>query len=179
MSRPFWRQAEVAAASIHLVCGLVGAGKTTYARELAERLGAMRFSIDEWMSALFWMDSPDPIDPRWAAERIERCTAQILAVAGDVVAHGMPCVLDLGFVTAAQRGRVLNWAGETGFAAQLHLLDVPADVRWRRVEERNRAPGEAQLPFAVSREMFDFVESLWEPPTEAEMRAADGVRLGA
>ena len=39
---------------IHLICGSTGAGKTTYALELAERIGAVRFSIDEWMTALFW-----------------------------------------------------------------------------------------------------------------------------
>jgi len=38
---------------IHLVCGSTGAGKTTYARALSERIGAVRFSIDEWMTALF------------------------------------------------------------------------------------------------------------------------------
>ena len=45
---------------MHLLCGPTGAGKTTYARELAEAESAVRFSIDEWMSALFWMDAGDP-----------------------------------------------------------------------------------------------------------------------
>ena len=36
--------------------------------------------------------------------------------------------------------------------------------------------GAYQLGFDVTREMFDFVESLWEPPTDAEMRAYNGVR---
>jgi hypothetical protein len=33
------------------------------------------------------------------------------------------------------------------------------------------------LPFNVTREMFDFVESLWEPPTDAELAASNGVRI--
>jgi hypothetical protein len=54
---------------IHLICGSTGAAKTTYALQLAAELGAIRFLIDEWMAALFWMDSPHPLVPlgRWSA----------------------------------------------------------------------------------------------------------------
>jgi len=54
----------------------------------------------------------------------------------------------------------------------------PAQERWRRVEARNRAKGgNNHLPFDVTREMFEFVESLWEPPTDGEMDASNGVRV--
>ena len=43
---------------IYLICGSTGAGKTTYAIQLTAKVGAVRFSIDEWMKALFWMDAP-------------------------------------------------------------------------------------------------------------------------
>jgi pantothenate kinase-related protein Tda10 len=36
-----------------LVCGPVGAGKTTYSMALAKEIGAIRFSIDPWMQTLF------------------------------------------------------------------------------------------------------------------------------
>jgi len=42
----------------HFICGSTGAGKTTYALKLSDEIGAVRFSIDEWMAALFWMDTP-------------------------------------------------------------------------------------------------------------------------
>jgi predicted kinase len=64
-------------ALVHLVCGSTGAGKTTYAIMLTEKLNAVRFSIDEWMSALFWMDTPQPIESAWAMARVERAMAQI------------------------------------------------------------------------------------------------------
>src|SRR5215831_19511334 len=35
--------------TVHLLCGLNGAGKTTYAVRLAEARGAVRFSLDEWL----------------------------------------------------------------------------------------------------------------------------------
>ena len=42
---------------IHLICGSTGAGKTTYARELATNIGGVVFSIDEWMVTLFGEDA--------------------------------------------------------------------------------------------------------------------------
>jgi antitoxin VapB len=62
---------------VHLICGSTGAGKTTYALQLSDRVGAVRFSIDEWMAALFWMDTPQSLDPAWSMERVERCLTQI------------------------------------------------------------------------------------------------------
>lgn len=163
---------------VHLVCGSTGAGKTTYARELCARIGGVRFSIDEWMSTLFWMDSPKPLDAAWSVERVDRCLSQIWALAEQVAARGVPCVLDVGLSRASSRDRFYGLAGEAGLSVRLHVLDVPAAERWRRVEARNRERGATyDLPFDVSREMFDFVETLWEPPGEEEMKARHGVRI--
>jgi predicted kinase len=162
---------------VHLICGSTGAGKTTYALRLSEHLGAVRFSIDEWMAALFWMDTPRPLDPEWSMERVERCLTQIWAVVLRIAAQNVPCVLDIGLGQAQSRTRFAELAGDAGLSVQLHVLDVPAEERWRRVEARNAQKGETyQLGFDVTREMFDFVEGLWEPPTEAEMLAYNGIR---
>jgi hypothetical protein len=55
---------------------------------------------------------------------------------------------------------------------------VPADERWRRVQARNTAKGETYR-IEVTRPMFDFIESIWQPPDEAEMLALAGVRIAA
>ena len=163
---------------VHLICGSTGAGKTTYALDLEQRMGAMRFSIDEWMDALFWADSPQPLDPAWSMERVERCLGQIARTAMRVAACGVPCILDLGFSQAQSRRRFVRLARDLGLSVQLHFIDTPAPERWLRVQSRNTQGGEArQLAFDISREMFDFVEGLWEPPTDEEMAACDGVRV--
>jgi predicted kinase len=162
---------------IHLVCGSTGAGKTTYALDLAGRLGAVRFSIDEWMTSLFWMDSPQPVRATWSMERIDRCYKQIWAVAVQVAGCRTPCVLDLGFSQAASRVQFYERAQVARLSVQLHFVDVPQEERWRRVIKRNAGEaGTQHLNFAVTRDMFDFVETLWEPPGEEEMSAHDGVR---
>lgn len=160
----------------HFICGSTGAGKTTYALKLSDEIGAVRFSIDEWMAALFWMDTPQPLDPAWSIERVERCFAQMWRTATDVASRGAPVVLDWGFGSAKQRAHYANLAAAASLPVRLHVLNLPVEERWSRVVLRNAHRGAAhQLPFAVTREMFDFVEDLWEPPTPAELAALTGV----
>ena len=165
---------------IHLICGSTAAGKTTYARTLADRIGAVHFSIDQWMGSLFWADAVMPLDPAWAMERVERCNALIWAIAAQTAARGTPVILDLGLGQKAVRTHLATRAAGAGLGVQLHFLDVPADERWRRAQARETTPADAhRLPFAITREMFDYVEGIWEPPSEAEMAALNGRRITA
>ena len=161
----------------HLVCGSTGAGKTTYALALTERVGGVHFSIDDWMVRLFWADSPQPIRFDWTIERVKRCEAQIADMAVKLARRGVPAVLDLGFTRAEHRAKFYAIAAKAGLGAQLHFVDVPADERWRRVTSRNAEKGETYR-LEVTREMFDFMEGIWEPPTPEEMAAMGGVVVG-
>jgi len=165
-------------ALVHFIAGSTGAGKTTYALKLCEEIGGVRFSIDEWMAALYWMDSPQPLAPDWTMERLARCYAQIWNVTAQTARRGVPCVLDLGFSQRTAREEFAALASSAAFDVHLHVLNAPAEERWRRVEGRNAERGQTyQLQFDVTRDMFDFVELMWEPPGEAEMRAYDAVTL--
>jgi predicted kinase len=164
------------AADMILVVGCTGAGKTTYARRLADELGGVRFSIDEWMMALFWADSPQPIQFQWTIERVRRCEAQIMAMVHQLAACQIPAVLDLGFTTLEHRESFRAQAVGAGLTAAVHFIDVPADERWFRVNRRNQQRGET-FAMEVDRSMFDFMESLWEPPLEAEWSANGGLRI--
>ena len=101
---------------VHLICGSTGAGKTTYALQLSDRLGAVRFSIDDWMAALFWMDTPQPLHPAWSMERVERCLTQIWAVVLQIATRNVPCILDSGFGRAASRARFVKLATAAGLS---------------------------------------------------------------
>jgi len=164
------------AAEIILIVGSTGAGKTTYARRLAEELGGVRFSIDEWMTTLFWADSPQPLEFAWTMERIARCEAQIFAMVRQLAAHGVPALLDLGFTTKEHRDKFRALAAEVGLSVAVHFIDVPADERWQRVNRRNQERGETYA-MQVDRQMFDFMDAMWEPPLEAEWLDGGGLRV--
>jgi predicted kinase len=124
------------------------------------------------------MDSPQPLDPTWSMERVERCLTQIWSIASQVAQRGVPCVLDVGLSQESSRARFVTLASGLGLSVQLHFVDVPPEERWRRVEARNARRGDNDhLPFDVTREMFDFVETLWEPPTDEELAVCNGVRI--
>jgi predicted kinase len=159
-------------ATWHLVAGSTGAGKSTASREIAERVGGVRFSVDEWMNALYWMDCPEKNDFPWALERVGRCEAQIEAVGRALAGVGVDAVLDLGFTQRAQRREWLEKAKAAGVECVLHVLEVDAEVRWERVLERNRGVS-GTYSFEVTREMFEFMEERWEAPS-AEERAEFG-----
>ena len=148
---------------VYLITGGTGAGKTTYALKLATEKNGIRFSIDDWMTTLFWMDSPNPISHDWAMERIERAEAQIWETAQQILEQGGSVILDLGFTKTLHRQKFSHLAQEVGYEASLHWVDIAPDERWRRVQSRNAEKGET-FAMDVTREMFDFMEAQWETP---------------
>jgi predicted kinase len=50
---------------VHLLAGLNGAGKTTFARHLEADLPAVRFTLDEWLLRLHGLRYDDPRYPPW------------------------------------------------------------------------------------------------------------------
>lgn len=161
---------------IHLVCGSTGAGKSTYSLDLCQAIDGVHLSIDEWMVTLFWDDSPDPIESEWTMERINRCETQIWSMAVQLTQYGVPSVLDLGLTTKDHRTKFAELAKEAELTAQLHFLDLPREQRWKRVQQRNKKKG-STFQLEVDREMFNFVEDMWEPPEDDEMAALNGVRV--
>jgi predicted kinase len=151
----------------YLVAGPTGAGKTTVARAIAEREQGVLFSIDEWMQNLYWMDCPQKNDLAFALERIARCEEQIASIATQLARAEIASVLDLGFTQRAHRLEWLERARLAGFAAAVHTVEVPAELRWERVQQRNCAATDSAASstysFEVTREMFDFMEARWEP----------------
>jgi len=159
-----------------LVVGCTGAGKTTYARKLADELGALRCSIDEWMVPLFGPDQPDPIRFDWMIERVNRCEAMIFAMVQQAATRGLPSVLDLGFTQKQHREKFRQLCADAGLDAVVHFVDVPRETRWQRVQDRNIRQGETYA-MQVDRSMFDFMEQMWEPPTQDEWEAGGGCRI--
>lgn len=157
-----------------LVVGLTGAGKTTYCQNLSLEKKALIYSIDKWMKALYWQDMPLDPDMQWFAEnsewytsRINRCEELMKKEMVNLKGLGISLILDLGFTARAHRLEYLKLAVSLGFKAELHFLDISSDERWKRVLKRNSEKGET-FSMTVTREMFDYIEQIFEPISEEE-----------
>ena len=87
-------------ATLFLIVGLPGAGKTTRAKELAAEHRALRFTPDEWMIPLFGDSMAD--GKRFVLE------GQLISVALQVLRLGTSVVLDFGLWGRDERS-ALRW----------------------------------------------------------------------
>jgi predicted kinase len=158
-------------ATLHLIFGPCGAGKTTYAHALARRENAVPFVLDEWGVRLFGPDVQGPLDFGFMLERLTRCNALIWSTATAVLGAGTSVVLDLGLMRRADRERVRKLAQEAGLSMQWHFVDAPQAVRRARFAGRNETKGET-FAAEVPPEMFDMFEALYEAPAPAELEGA-------
>ena len=158
-------------ATLHVIFGPSGAGKSTYARELARSEPAVHFAIDDWMARLFAADMPEPLEFEWMMARVERCEAQIWSVAAATMAAGTSVVLDLGLMRKSDRARVAEIAEAVELPLQVHFVTASAEMRRARVLERNEVRGET-FALAVTPDMFDFIEGVYEAPDDQELRGA-------
>jgi len=120
-------------ATLHLLHGYIGSGKTTFARTLERNLGAVRFTLDEWMVTLYGVDPPAEQYAEYDARVrtvMERQWTRLLTIGVDVV-------LDFGFWTRAGRDEMRAKATALGVPCVLYRLEVPEDVARARVRRRN------------------------------------------
>jgi len=158
-------------ATLNLIFGPCGAGKTTYTHALARRDGAVPFVLDEWGARLFGPDVQGPLDFGWMVERLGRCQALIWSTATAVLGAGTPVVLDLGLMRREHRDRLRKMAAEAGLSTQWHFVDAPQAIRRARVAGRNETQGETFVR-EVPPEMFEMFEAIYEAPAPEELEGA-------
>ncbi len=157
-----------------LVTGLTGAGKTTYCQSFIKEHKAKYFSIDNWMKSLYWQDMPEEPDidwfvenQKWYTDRMKRCEFLIRKEAQALLEIGVTVLLDLGFTSRESRGEYIQFARNLKKDVEIHFLDVDKEIRWQRVEKRNQGTSESYA-MQVSRDMFDYIESVFEPFSDEE-----------
>lgn len=150
-------------ATLFLICGLPGAGKTTLAKQLEDMHAALRLCPDEWIAAIL-------ADPHDTAE-LDRLRTPVETVqwemAKRVLALGVNVILENGFWSRAERASYRAEAEALGARVELHYLAVSQDELWARLTQRN-----ANLPpgtFAVTKEELALWWSWFEPPTKEEL----------
>ncbi|MFH0133344.1 AAA family ATPase [Variovorax sp. VaC1] len=149
-------------ATLHMVCGKIGAGKSTLTRRLALEPATVLISEDAWLDALY------PGEIRELPDYVRTSGRLKQAMAGHVsalLAAGVSVVLDFPANTVSNRAWARGIFEAAGAAHQLHFLDVPDAVCKQRLRARN-ASGEH--PFETSDAQFDLITSHFVAPSKDE-----------
>ena len=158
--------------TVHMVYGPQGAGKSTFSGRLTGRIGAVSFSIDDWIQALFIPDLPEQMSLEWVLARTQRCEQAIWTVCIQILGLGDDVVLDLGLMQRADRQRIRMRAQSVGCAVRLYFIDAEQAIRRQRVLARNAEQGET-FSFPVTPAMFEFMETIYEVPDDSERRQSE------
>jgi predicted kinase len=142
-----------------IVCGLPGSGKTTLARALERKLGAIRFSADEWLDSL-------SLD-LWDEDRRARTEALQWQLGRQLLARGISIIIEWGTWGRAERDALRLGARAVGADVELRYLSAPADVLLDRVRRRGR-----EKPPLEREHVAGWLEN-FQPPTPDEMALFD------
>ena len=129
---------EPPAATLLLMVGLPGAGKTTRAKELAVAHRALRLTPDEWMIRLF--DGTQPDGKRDVLEGL------LIQVALRMLRLGTSVVLDFGLWSRDERSALRWLARSAGASCRVVYLAVDRDVQRTRVAYRQATAPHRTFP---------------------------------
>jgi predicted kinase len=149
-----------------LICGIAGAGKTTYAKEL-EAQGFVRLSIDEEVWERFGRYGVD-YDPSMYDKYSADAEAVLRERLTELVRSGRDVVVDYSFWERSTRDRYKRLVVEAGGCWELVYLKVsPERLRQRLAARRGRYDANAAFPITDAL-LERFVAGFQEPDGEGE-----------
>lgn len=151
------------AATLVLMVGLPGAGKTTRAEELAAARRALRLTPDEWMISLF--DGSQPDGKRDILE------GRLITLALRALRLGTSVVLDFGLWSRDERSALRWLAAAAGAACEVVYLPVAEDVQRARIAHRQATAPHTTFP--MSEAAIGEWRKRFQPPDAAELGGGD------
>lgn len=149
-------------ATLFMICGLPGSGKTTLAKRLEISENALRLCPDEWIAQI----RADPND----ILELDRLRSPVESVQWDIAKRtlllGVNVILENGFWSRGERNHFRSEAEALGAEVKLYFLDVPLNELWVRLSHRN-----SSLPsgsFVVTKPNLELWAKSFEPPDEDE-----------
>ena len=156
------------AATMLLIAGLPGAGKTTRAKELAAANRALRLTPDHWMISLFGNSIGDfqrPGGERWVLE------GRLISVALQALRLGTSVVLDYGLSGRDERSALRWLAYSAGASCQVVYLPVDKDAQLARIARRQETTPHQTFP--MSEADVDAWREQFQVPDAAELNGGE------
>ena len=137
-------------------------GKTRLARDIETKQNAVRFTLDEWMIALYDYTIFDGEYGRYAT----RVQEMVWETAVRILDLGTDIILDWSLWNPERRSKWIDRAKAAGADYKLYYLNIPQSVLQQRLAERNLnlPPGAHPIPA----DELDRFRAIFQPPTEDE-----------
>lgn len=148
-------------ATMFLIVGLPGAGKTERAKALAAMHSALRLTPDAWMIPLF--GDPQPPGKRDILE------GRLIWLALEALRLGTNVVLDFGLWGRDERSSLRWLARSVGASSEIIYLPLDRATQIERIQDRwRRTPHDT---FVITEADVDSWRSQFEAPDAAELAA--------
>ena len=148
--------------TLYMLCGKIGAGKSTLAARLAAQPATVLISEDLWNSTLF----PGELN---SIEDYTRYSRRVRDAMGPHVAAllkaGLSVVLDFQANTLTTRGWMRAIFEAAGAAHELHFLDLTDETCKQRLRARNAAGAH---PCQASEADYELFTRYFVPPSPDE-----------
>lgn len=150
-------------AKLIFLCGKMAAGKSTLAKDLAERENAVLLVQDEFLDSLYPGEITDiPAFVRCSTRLNEALKPHICAL----LSRGISVVLDFPANTKAQRAWFRGIFERANVEHELHFVDATDALCKSRLKDRSKTlpPG---APWTTDAE-FEAITVYFQPPSEDE-----------
>ncbi len=152
-------------ATLHLICGTISSGKTTYARRMMAEKPALLLSVDEVTLALAGVIPPDRHDA--ATDGVKQ---YLMAKAREALAADLDVIFDWGFWKKVDRAQMEATLAAERIAHVWHYIDI-SQSRWdAQIAKRNEAVRQGQTSaYLVDPGLKEKCLSWFEPPCREEI----------
>ena len=125
-------------ATIHVLVGIPGSGKSTYAKSLEKQKGYIIVSSDTVRN----------LHPDWEESLI---FPEVYRLCSEYLKNGQDIIYDATNITPKVRKRTFDSLDQFGVTYEkiAYYFDTPVEVCLKRVEKRNQDPNELFLPLEV------------------------------
>ncbi len=147
----------------YVICGFIGAGKTTFARKLEKETGAIRVTKDEWIIKIF--GNKITLDNNFEVYD-KNITKLATDIAFKILKAGKDVIIDEGFWVKSQRDDIKKRILQVGAKPIFYYVESSVKKMKERVINRSKNP--TKDSFEISGEMFNSYLKYWQAPDESE-----------
>lgn len=152
-------------ATLHLICGTISSGKTTYARRMMAQKPALLLSVDEVTLALGSILPPERHDDATVCVK-----KYLMQKAEESLVAGLDVIFDWGFWRAAERRAMEAHLQCAGIEHVWHYIDI-SEERWEMyIAGRNESVQRGDIcAYYVDEGLKQKCAGLFEPPLREEI----------